>query len=307
MVVAKMAGAFEYRCVVATPADESWQLLYDLLVRDGALSDGAFRLISAVNISGPSPAYEELVGRLRAIARLGWVKTVRSGDTGVGMTLEHLLGLAPNSRKDPDYRGIELKAKRVRGKGTGRQTLFAKTPDWNEGGRVALLDEHGSLDGNGRFSIYQSIDAHRKSKEGWRLVYDPGDERLWVTRHGERIVSWRRSVLAKSLETKHRETVFIYAETRGKAAAEEFRFTHALHATGADVERLLRVLNDGAGCHDFAIHRRPDGSVRDHGFLFRVEEIALPEVFREVESYDLLGPERITASEDGDEQELVER
>ena len=146
-----------------------------------------------------------------------------------------------------------------------------------------------ALRSDGRLSIYQSIYGHRESKDGWRLQYDPGTERLWVMRRGLPVVSWSRATLAKSLETKHRETVFVYAQVRGKGADEEFRFTHALHATGASIDRYLQVLEDGAGCHDFAMHRRDDGGVRDHGFLFRVEEAALPAVFGDVEAVSLDG------------------
>ena len=288
MLVAKARDSFEYRCIVAMPGEEPWELLYACLAEGGPVVEGAFRLLSAGVGMSSSPVYEELIERLRAIAALGWVRTIRAGDTGVGMTLEYLLGLPANAKKDPDYKGIELKAKRAGTRTAGRRTLFAKTPAWEPGGRVALLDGHGSFDANGRFSIYQSIYAHRENKEGWRLSYDPIEERLWVLRHGSKVVSWSRAVLARSLETKHRETVFVYAETRGKGADEEFHFTRAIHATGADIERLLRVFEDGQGCQDFAMHRRANGSVRDHGFLFRVDDAALPGVFRDVQSVDLL-------------------
>lgn len=287
MLVAKAVGAYEYRCVVALTGTPDWDALHGALGVAGLVEEGSFRLLSAGATTGPSPVFDELLARLRGIAALGWVRTVRAGDTGVGMTLESLLGVPPNASGEPDYKGIELKAKRSGTKATGRRTLFAKTPEWGQGGRGALLQTHGSLDVNGRFSIYQSIYAHRESKDGWRLAHDPAEQRLWVMRHGQRVVSWRIETLAKSLETKHRETVFVYAESRGKGAEEEFRFTRATHALGADIERLLRVFEDGQGCHDFAIHQKPDGSVRDHGFLFRVEDSALPEVFQQIQSIDL--------------------
>ena len=287
LLVAKAMGAFEYRCIAVVPGEELWSLFHASLGSQGPVTEGTFRVLSTGGAGASSPVYEELVGRLRAIAALGWVRTVTAGDTGVGMTLERLLGLPPNSSGEPDYQGVELKAKRTSAKGGARRTLFAKTPEWGPTGRSGLLDVHGTYDANGRFSIYQSIYAHRESREGWRLSYDPIEQRLWVLRHGVRVVSWRRDVLAKSLETKHRETVFVYAEARGKGVDEEFRFARALHALGAQVDRLLRVFEDGDGCHDFAIHRRENGSVRDHGFLVRVEEIALPALFSEIEEIDL--------------------
>ena len=50
---------------------------------------------------------------LSDVSRKGFIKTMRPGDTGVGFTLETLLGIEANSNKAPDYKGIELKSSRV--------------------------------------------------------------------------------------------------------------------------------------------------------------------------------------------------
>lgn len=51
-------------------------------------------------------------------------------DTDVGMAIEAQLGIKANSKKDPDYHGIELKAWRIKkGKGN-RHALFTQVPEW---------------------------------------------------------------------------------------------------------------------------------------------------------------------------------
>lgn len=78
-----------------------------------------------------SPVVDELLRELKGVCARGYVRTLRPGDTGVGMTLETLLGIAANSARTPDYRGIERKAKRRRKRGsTNRSTLFSKVPAW---------------------------------------------------------------------------------------------------------------------------------------------------------------------------------
>jgi len=52
------------------------------------------------------------LSKLQIISAKGFVDSLRSGDTGVGMTLETLLGIEANSNRAPDYFGIEIKAKR---------------------------------------------------------------------------------------------------------------------------------------------------------------------------------------------------
>ena len=60
-----------------------------------------------------SSTASELLTMLSEVSRKGFIKTMRPGDTGVGYTLETLLGIEANSKKAPDYKGIELKSSRV--------------------------------------------------------------------------------------------------------------------------------------------------------------------------------------------------
>ena len=102
--------------------------------------------------------FGELLSKLQYVAAKGWIATMRRGDTGVGYTLETLLGIRANSSRKPDFKGIEIKASRVRGSGK-KITLFSKTPAWGAGGRVGLLNDYGSFDSNGRWSIYTTTRA----------------------------------------------------------------------------------------------------------------------------------------------------
>ena len=87
---------------------------------------------------------DELLTKLRLIANQGYIKSLVNSDTGIGRTLEKLLGIEMNSSKNPDYKGIELKSFRD-SRGT-RKGLFAKTPNWELSkfkSRVEILDNFG--------------------------------------------------------------------------------------------------------------------------------------------------------------------
>jgi hypothetical protein len=89
------------------------------------------RLLRSIG-SKQSSVADELLEKMKEIASRGWIQTVTSGDTGIGATLESCLGIQINSSQTPDYKGIEIKAKRLRGlKATTRNTLFAQVPDWS--------------------------------------------------------------------------------------------------------------------------------------------------------------------------------
>ena len=71
----------------------------------------------------------ELKAKLKEIKDQGEIETLRSGNTGVGYTLECLLGIEENNDSSADIDGtIELKAKR---KGSSaRTTSFTQSPIW---------------------------------------------------------------------------------------------------------------------------------------------------------------------------------
>lgn len=70
----------------------------------------------------------ELLTMLSDVSRKGFIKTMRPGDTGVGFTLETLLGIEANSNKAPDYKGIELKSSRVSKASNKQTTVFSQVP-----------------------------------------------------------------------------------------------------------------------------------------------------------------------------------
>ena len=74
----------------------------------------------------PPKTYDEFLQRLKEIKQMGYIKTHRAGPTGVGKTLEDLLGIRENNVPSPNAVMIELKSAR---KGSGRRvTLVTKAP-----------------------------------------------------------------------------------------------------------------------------------------------------------------------------------
>lgn len=69
---------------------------------------------------------EEFIIRFKKIKEMGWVKTHRSGTTGIGKTLEDLLGVKENNIQGPDFGIYELKSKRINAQ--SMLTLITKSP-----------------------------------------------------------------------------------------------------------------------------------------------------------------------------------
>ena len=75
------------------------------------------------------------------IKNMGWIKTHRAGTTGIGKTLEDLLGIKENNIQGPDFGRYELKSKRK--SANSRLTLITKAPDEPEHANTALRLNYG--------------------------------------------------------------------------------------------------------------------------------------------------------------------
>jgi hypothetical protein len=234
------------------------------------------------SLGAPSDVAEELLQRLQEIHDEGPLLTVTPGPTGVGMTLERRLGIAPNSRKEPDFKGIELKASRsMKGgrKNTNRITLFSRVPLWKNSPirtALALLEHHGYTDEDGRLQIYCTLNA-RPNSQGFYLELEDGI--LYASRvlHGrsERLLCWQVEDLQRSLADKHRETFWVKAVSNGTGEREEFHYVEVAHTKGPLEANIPELLAIGKVELDLVMHRVPATRVgtfrvRDHGYLFKI-------------------------------------
>jgi len=83
-------------------------------------------LLDSVVLSGGEASSHELVLFCQKIKEMGFVQSHRRGSTGIGKTLEDLLGITENNIAGPDFSVFELKAGRKNS--TSMLTLFTKAP-----------------------------------------------------------------------------------------------------------------------------------------------------------------------------------
>src|ERR1035437_296644 len=114
---------------------------------------------------------QELKKKLKYIKSLGFVKTHRKGDTGIGKTLEDLLGIKENNIPLHDIDGVaELKAYRRKAK--SMLTLFTLEPLPKGGKRDRmLLDNFGySKRDNGRIKeLHSTLSCKRYNNQFLKL------------------------------------------------------------------------------------------------------------------------------------------
>ena len=233
-----------------------------------------------------SEAATELLRDLQSVAGSGWLPAVRHGDTAVGMTLERALGIAPNARSEPDYKGFEIKAKVLRigvnapEDSTTRQTLFACVPDWDIspfGSSRAILVECGIPDqetGRSRRRLYCETSSKRPNSQGLQLRVDHSAGQLVEFRTAKvgdlEIARWRRERLEEKLNLKHAQTAWVYARERMSGGHREFRYFHANLTAAPRSASFLNLLDSGVISVDHLIKETLQGRVSEKGPLFRM-------------------------------------
>lgn len=230
------------------------------------------------------------------------LKTVVAGDTGVGMTLESAIGLPPNSRRTPDYKGIELKASRKNKKAFTRSTLFAKVPDWEISALKSIneiLEAYGYLR-NGMMRLNCQMSSNKINSQGLYLWIDARMNFL-RERHTDRddypdprmarsfqeVAAWKIAELNAALLEKHRETFWVSATSRGSGAEEVFTYTNILHTKAPFTGAFETLLNVGSVSVDHLI-KRPEGyAPKEKGPLFKIHRKDFGLLFPKPDTYKI--------------------
>ena len=241
---------------------------------------------------------KELLSKIQEIHNKGFISTVTVGDTGVGMTLENQLGILPNPSKSPDYKGIEIKAKRSGFRYTNRVNLFSQVPDWdNSRGMTAekLLNEYGywgvDYKGNQRFQLYCTVTANRPNTQGLyfsvREEEDILENRSLVNKIDKYVLQWSFEKLRNNLQKKHRETFWVGAESKVISGVEHFQYNTVVHTKKPNISLFPYLVDSEVITMDYTMHRKPNGKVRDHGYLFKIRPEKINLLFPEPLEYNL--------------------
>lgn len=235
----------------------------------------------------------ELLEKLRRIAASGPVASPRSGDTAIGAALEAALGIAQNSSKAPDYKGIELKSKRRAA--NVRSSLFACVPDWSMSpckSSAEILDRYG-YERDGIRRLYCQVNAGHANSQGLRLRIDH-DIAMMTEVHGNGrgpvsdVAIWPLQRLESRLLAKHRETFWVTASTSWVDGREYFQLHEVEHTREPQAAALAFLIDDDVVSMDHLIKRDAKGSVTEKGPLFKMDRSQLAMLFPTVLKHTLL-------------------
>ena len=204
---------------------------------------------------------------------MGYVRTHRYGDTGVGKTLEDLLHIHENNFSGPNGYMTELKSGRKNA--AGLITLFTKSPLPRKINRQ-LVEKFGTRDGRGKLKLHTTINALSRNnlygKPGFIIKVKQATIVLDHERYADLPVPyWNRHDLEKAFTKKYPQNLlYVKADHRGRGLDEEFHYNEAWLMSGFSFKRFIDLLMSRQILVDIRLGRHPDGRLHDHGTGFRV-------------------------------------
>lgn len=176
----------------------------------------------------------EFVTKFDEIKAMGWVKSMRRGNTGIGYTLEELLGVPENNISAPDLGDIELKAHRINS--TSMITLFTFNRKAWKMNPLEAIKKYGTPDDNGRLGMYFTMS--QKPNRSGLFLYLENDAILLRHVSGEVIAEWKLDVLAGIFKQKLLAMISVRALIEMNVGKEWLRFTRAQICQGTSQENL---------------------------------------------------------------------
>ena len=257
-----------------------------------------FRQLFGGSVISRSESASELLEMMKGVAAKGFIRTLRAGDTGVGYTLETLLGIAANSSKAPDYKGIEIKSGRQKSQRSGRTTVFSQVPNWKisrlKSSKDILFARGRYHNEKQRWQLFHEFSALKPNSYGMKLSLDFNGSLLhqicFENDQEIKDVCWEFHVLKRRLAEKHRETFWVTADTKGKSGDldEEFFYSNIKHTSNADISVFPTLIETGVVTLDYTIKETKTGAAKDQGYLFKIASKNLDLLFSKVEHYSLI-------------------
>ncbi|MHB1663917.1 MAG: MvaI/BcnI family restriction endonuclease [bacterium] len=227
---------------------------------------------------------EELKEKLTKIKAAGFIKTHRKNDTGIGKTLEDLLGIKENNLQTPDVGDIELKAKRI--DSASMLTIATKSPNPRGINKVLFL-EYKYPDKEGYMNLHSTVYGSRENPQSFKVIFE--DEKLILKNKLNIDAYWSISIFNDVLKAKSDQILLVFAESRGekKSVNEEFHYIEAYLLSSLNMDKFKSAIENDKLKIDIRIgvyrSGKKKGQYHDHGTAFRINKRDFLELFNKFE------------------------
>ena len=236
-----------------------------------------------------------IVNEFNRIKALGYLKSRRIHNTGIGKTFEDYLGVDENNNKAPDFAGFEVKSKRA--ETSSYLTLFTKSPSQPPKVNTYLRDTYGESykDNPNLKRLHTSIFSNKcntyRGIYGFIIINDKVNKRVVIeiknlqSNEVDRSAYWTYEELDTCLNSKLKALFFVYADSKIENGEEYFHYTKAEIYLKPSISKLLQLIDDGKLMIDIRIGSyksgKNKGKPHDHGTGFRIKPTDLYSLYEE--------------------------
>ncbi|MFA5947840.1 MAG: MvaI/BcnI family restriction endonuclease [Candidatus Gracilibacteria bacterium] len=222
--------------------------------------------------------------QLEEIKNKGFIKTHRLNDTGIGKTLEDLLGIKENNLMIPDIGDIELKAKRI--ESDSMLTIATKSPD-PKGINKVLFEKYKYKDTEGSYNLHTTVYGSRKNPQSFQVKFE--NDKLLLKNKYNIEAYWPISIFDDVLKAKSNKILLIFAETKGerKTKNEKFHYVEAYLLSKLNINKFKTAVENDKLKIDIRIGAyrsgKNKGKYHDHGTAFRINKRDFLQLFDKLE------------------------
>jgi hypothetical protein len=216
---------------------------------------------------------QELKKKLEEIQAMGFIKTHRAHNTGIGKTLEDLLGIAENNIRLPDVGDIEIKAKRI--DSNSMLTLATKAPK-PRGVNKKLFESYKYLDDEGYYNLHSTVYGSKVNPQGFRINYHEG--KLFLENKLNIEAYWDENIFKDVLVSKSNKILLVFGNAKGetKSGNEQFHYVEAYLLHGLNANKFHAAITNNYIKVDIRIgvyrSGKNKGKYHDHGTGFRMKK-----------------------------------
>lgn len=235
-----------------------------------------------------------MIDSFRAVKALGFVKSNRKHNTGIGKTFEDYVGVVENNIDKPDLYGYEIKSHRTQT--ASHITLFTKAPTFPRRANAYLKDRFGVPyeDNPALKRLHTSMFADRLNtyygQLSFRLINDRDSRVIRIgvydirtKRLIDNCVGYKYESIDKILRKKLKSLFYVSAQREYRGNDEFFHFDKAEIYSVPSLDRFLDLLDSGRIMYDIRIGSYQSGpnygKPHDHGSCFRILESDLKHLY----------------------------
>lgn len=239
-----------------------------------------------------------MIDRFHAIKEMGFIKSNRKNNTGIGKTFEDYVGVVENNIDEPDLFGFEIKSHRE--EASSYVTLFTKAPNFPPNANAYLNRRYGiPYEENPQLNkLHTSMFANRYNTSNglysFRLI---NDERNGFIKIGiydiktmqllDDNVGYSYDCISKILSKKLKDLFYVSAQRKYIGEDEYFYFNKAEIYNSPSLEKFIELMCGGLIMYDIRIGSyksgRNYGKPHDHGSGFRILEHNIKLLYKEHE------------------------